>query len=58
MSDSISDLVVDNCDCFELPFVSIKGWFVALGSVVLEDVVCVVGGYGDSSLGSLLVFVI
>lgn len=33
-------------------------WFVALGSVVLEDVVCVVSGYGDSSLGSLLVFVI
>lgn len=27
-------------------------------SVVLEDVVCVVGGYGDSSLGSLMVFVI
>lgn len=27
MSDSISDLVVDNCDCFELSFVSIKGWF-------------------------------
>ena len=24
---SISDLVVDNCDCFELSFVSIKGWF-------------------------------
>lgn len=27
MSDSISDLVMDNCDCFELSFVSIKGWF-------------------------------
>lgn len=33
-------------------------WFCCFGPVVLEDVVCVVGGYGDSSLGSLLVFMV